>query len=207
MAHRAGGYCEIIGGHEMSLFESDDIKSTPVSKGKVKKVHDSLDNLVYLTEDYRQLEAVFQDLFEETNHFITSFGTFSMHHLLFHLLSFTGSADVYATSWAVGSDVANILLQGKKMGKIREGYFLFDYRVKKYRPRVHDLLQQNFVTKVTSCHAKVTVIKNEDHCVTVVGSANYTKNNRIESYVVTTNKDTGEDYIKWIKERIYAESE
>jgi hypothetical protein len=189
----------------MSLFNIKDIKpnhNTDNSES-IEICRNNLFVKVYNSNNYKELKSKLSSIDYNTNYFITSFGTFSMHHLLLHLLSFTGPAYLYATSWAFATNVANILLDTKKSGLIKEGYLLFDYRVQKYRPKVHTLLKNNFVSKVTSCHAKITIIQNKSHTITCVGSANYTLNNRIESFVISPGKSPGQEYINWIKNKIY----
>ena len=48
-------------------------------------------------------------------------------------------------------------------------------------------------------HAKVTVVLNETWKLAVIGSANYTENERYESGVITLNNDVVDMQLNWIE--------
>jgi len=155
-------------------------------------------NRVFLSENYNQMNASLESLVEGEVYHLVSLGRWSMHHLLFHILKLTGPADVYATTWSINEDVVRHLVEGRNQGMIRSMSFIFDYRVRKYKPAAYFLAQQHFKSRVTSCHAKVTIIDNEDFHVSIIGSANYTRNDRIEVGVIFTDKVTADFHRQWI---------
>ena len=58
-----------------------------------------------------------------------------------------------------------------------------------FRVRMHDLL-----------HAKVTILRNEEgDFISIEGSANYSKNTRIEQFIITNDEDRYRFHEAWIK--------
>ena len=51
-------------------------------------------------------------------------------------------------------------------------------------------------------HAKVTVVYNEKFKIAVVGSANYTENNRYEAGVITTNPAVVDAQLLWMNKAL-----
>ncbi len=155
-------------------------------------------NRVFLSKNYKELNESFAQLEKGYTYQLVSLGRWSMHHLLFHLLKMTGPANVYATTWSISEDVIRHIVEAKNQGLINEMTFIFDYRVRKYRPGAYFLSQQHFKSIVTSCHAKVTIIESKTHHLTIVGSANYTRNDRIEVGSIFTDKETHDFHKNWI---------
>ena len=61
-----------------------------------------------------------------------------------------------------------------------------------------DFLEQDNDIKAAKCHAKVTVIQNETWGISIVSSANYTRNPRIEAGVICNSKEIAEFHKNWI---------
>ncbi|NCB43566.1 MAG: hypothetical protein EOM59_13250 [Clostridia bacterium] len=186
------------------LFKPTDIGQDTV---KDKQTSDMLQqsaglNRVFLSENYKQLNESLQTIKEGYTYHLVSLGHWSMHHLLFHLLKMTGPATIYATTWSISEDVVRHLVEAKKQGLIKDMTFIYDYRVRKYKPAAYFLSQEYFTSIVTSCHAKVTIIESETHQLTIVGSANYTRNDRIEVGVIFTDKATHDFHKNWITHEI-----
>jgi hypothetical protein len=80
---------------------------------------------------------------------------------------------------------------------------VLDYRIERRKPEAFQLAN-NIITriKLTKCHAKVLVIRNETWDVTIIGSANFSKNPRIEAGVIFTDRKTAEFNAGWIDEII-----
>jgi hypothetical protein len=60
--------------------------------------------------------------------------------------------------------------------------------VRKYKPKAYALAVSRFCTHIASLHAKVCVLQNEQYSITIIGSANWTRNSKIESYYVCIEK-------------------
>lgn len=155
-------------------------------------------NRVFFSDDFKKVIEALPVLEPEKIYHLSNDGVWSMHQLVFHIVSLIGKADMYATSWSISEDVIKSIFEGYKSGLLTSVNFLFDYRVKKYRPKAYFFAKSNFNTRVLSCHAKVTVLMNDKYAVWIVGSANYTRNNRIEVCVLGSDRNTAEFHKNWI---------
>ena len=128
-----------------------------------------------------------------------SMGDWSTHDLLFHFLSQTGPADVYFTTWAISEFAIRQLYAFVSSGLITKLSGIFDYRNGIHKPAELQFLKQITTNiKAAKCHAKVTVIQNESWGISIVTSANYTRNPRIESGVICNDLPTAEFHKSWI---------
>ena len=111
-------------------------------------------------------------------------GDWSTHDLLLYLREQTGPAKVYFTTWPISEYAIRQLHNMIGDGLILELKGIFDYRNGTRKPAELQFLQKITTDiKAAKCHAKVTVIINDSWGVCVVGSANYTRNPRIEANV------------------------
>jgi len=132
-------------------------------------------------------------------HFISD-GDWSMHDLVMQLLTIYKPAQLYITTYAIREFPIRQLILAQERGEITNVKMLLDYRAKVRTPEVFHLASMNINSIfLTSIHAKVTVIKSDVGCVTIVASANWTQNPRIEAGLVSTNKDVAEFHINWIE--------
>jgi hypothetical protein len=102
------------------------------------------------------------------------------------------------------SEKASIELKGAmNAGRLLSVNFLVDWRVRVRCPSFLAIAKMHFSrVRVSNCHAKVFVLENEEWCVSVVGSANFTSNPRIEAGHVSTNPVVGVFHKNWILEEI-----
>lgn len=130
-------------------------------------------------------------------------GQWSNHDLLEFVLEKTGPADVYITTWSLTEEPVRAILDYAKRGMIRSLTCLFDYRIKARNPKVFQLIDTVIERKkLTKIHAKVTVIINEEWAVSIMSSANFTKNPRIEAGVILCDYETAAFNVEWIEEEI-----
>ncbi len=135
-------------------------------------------------------------------HYATA-GLWSSHELLDHLLNFTGPAKVFLCTWSIKEMPVRMLVGMIASERITELHCLFDNRVKTQTPEVFHLVKLHAVNARQSvCHAKVTIIENDQWSITIIGSANYTNNPRIEAGVICCNKEISDFHKKWIMEEI-----
>ncbi|RNI27651.1 hypothetical protein EFA69_16160 [Rufibacter immobilis] len=133
-------------------------------------------------------------------------GQWSNHDLLEFILERTGPADVYITTWSLTEEPVRAILDFTEKGLIRSLTCLFDYRIQARNPKVFQLIDSVIERKkLTKIHAKVTVICNEEWAVSIISSANFTKNPRIEAGVILTDTETAAFNIDWIEEEILNE--
>lgn len=135
-------------------------------------------------------------------------GNFAMHDLLLQLLELVkldnGKVpDVWITSFSMTPFSANVIGALKVDGKIDKLSILMDKESKTRYPQVDQILK-NICNDYafTQIHAKVLVVSNGFHSFTVIGSANWTKNPRIESLVILKGNLYAFKNIDWITEEI-----
>ena len=138
----------------------------------------------------------------ETLHCVSA-GEWSMHDLLFHILDQTGPAEVWIASWSITENPCRLLIKGISQGLITKLNILFDWRVKIRCPAAANLAKKHAAScYLTSSHAKVTVVWNEEWQIAIVGSANYTNNPRIEALVITCDPTAATFHRNWINQTI-----
>lgn len=184
------------------LFITDEIKSdhSPIPAGEFSMVVDE-PGATFLEgraqEVIKKIAAGVKQ--NETIHFCTH-GCFSMHELVEQLMTVSGPAKVYITTWAMTENPARAILQLMNDGLITELFCLFDYKIRERSPKAFQLAE-GFMSKIklTKCHAKVTLILNEQWGITILGSANYTRNPRTEAGIICTVKSASEFHRAWIE--------
>lgn len=128
-----------------------------------------------------------------------SMGEWSAHDLLFHILDQTGPAHVIVATWSISEVATRQMIAKCQDGSLLSLAAVLDWRVKVRRPEVLELAKFNISNiRLTSCHAKITTIINDNWHVTIVGSANYTNNPRIEAGVIACDKKVTNFHAKWM---------
>lgn len=128
----------------------------------------------------------------------TSEGEFSMHELLEFLLQRTGPAKVRITSFSITEAAVRSFLHLMEIGIILHLECLFDLSVKR-----HKLGLLNFAANIATsialakCHAKLILIENDNWSVSVIGSANFQVNDKIEAGVISTRPE----FLQFYRER------
>jgi hypothetical protein len=135
--------------------------------------------------------------------FFLSDGYWSMHDLVLRLLQQFNPAELYITTYAIREQSIRAILLAKDDKLISNVNMLLDQRATVRTPEVYQLAKHNFA-KVTlaAVHAKVTILKHPEGCVSIVGSSNWTNNPKLESGVVSTDEALGNWYIDNIKKMI-----
>lgn len=130
-------------------------------------------------------------------------GDWSMHDMIMQLLKTYGPAELFITTYALREFSVRQIILAQAAGDITAVNMLLDYRAKVRTPEVFQLASQN-MNKIClyGIHAKVTVLRSDKGCVTIVGSANWTSNPRVECGVVSMNKELAEFHINWIQKLI-----
>lgn len=139
---------------------------------------------------------------DEVIHIATR-GNWSTPHLIAFILNQIGPAKVWLTSWSVKEQAVRILLGLADEGLITELHALFDERTKVQCPQAYQLAQNQIVDiRLTKIHAKVSVIMNNDWGISIVTSANLTRNPRIERFAICMQKAVAEFDLGWIQQEI-----
>jgi len=183
----------------MSLFSTEDLAKKKPDRPKSGSVPFTGSNLLTIGKANEKLHQVFGKVIEGQSVHYASLGDWSTHDLLFFLLEQTGPARVYFTTWAISEYAIRQLYQFIEHGLILELKGIFDYRNGIRKPAELQFLQKITTDiKAAKCHAKVTVIENDNWGISVVGSANYTRNPRIEAGVLCCDKTVAAFHRDWI---------
>jgi hypothetical protein len=183
----------------MSLFSTEDLTKKKPDRPKSGSVPFTGSNLLTIGKANEKLHQVFGQVIDGQSLHYASLGDWSTHDLLFFLLEQTGPARVYFTTWAISEYAIRQLYQFIEHGLILELKGIFDYRNGIRKPAELQFLKKITTDiKAAKCHAKVTVIENDHWGISVVGSANYTRNPRIEAGVLCCDKTVAAFHRDWI---------
>ncbi len=144
---------------------------------------------------------------KETIFPFASEGTFSMHELLEFLLQKTGPASVRIMSFSITEVAIRSFLTLMENGSIEKLQCIFDLTVKRHRLGLLYFMN-NVVSAIslTKNHAKLILIQNNEWKITVVGSANFNVNDKIEAGVISSQpkffRFYDERFSKWFSEGI-----
>lgn len=156
-----------------------------------------------LLPDNNELASMLSLMGEDVTIFWVIKGDWTMHQLLIGLLNITGAADVVIATYAMCETSARIVAQLKNGNMIRSLSTILDNRVDVRSAGSFQLMTSMSDRLVLDeVHAKVTVIYNENFYVAVIGSANYTENNRYEAGVITTNIDVVKAQLLWMNKAL-----
>jgi hypothetical protein len=149
------------------------------------------------------LESAFPTFAQGYDYPYATAAEWSTHDLIFYLLKFTGPIHLTAATWSVSAKATILLkqaLQAKQLLSIR---FLVDWRVRVRTPEFIALAREGFGdVRISNCHAKAFVMHNAEWSVSVVGSANFTNNPRIEAGHISTNPEVADFHKNWINQEI-----
>ncbi|MBC6698072.1 phospholipase D-like domain-containing protein [Hymenobacter puniceus] len=135
-------------------------------------------------------------------HYATG-GKWSAHELLQYVLERTGPARVYITSWTITEAPLRSLRELRNAGVIKELTLLLDHRIKSRCPQAWQLVPSlQARVHLSKCHAKVTVVENDEWAVAIVSSQNYTRNPRIEAGIVSLDRGAADFHRSWIEREL-----
>lgn len=127
-------------------------------------------------------------------------GQWSMHELLEELLRKAGPSQVFLSTWTVTEDPVRSLFMLKKEGLIKSLSCVLDYRITDRKPKPFQLLKQTADRiALTQCHAKTLVIRGEEWDFACVGSANFSRNPRIEAGAIFEGTQAAKFHQDWIE--------
>jgi len=187
----------------MSLFSLNDLSKKTTLKTESGSVSVSGATICRIGKANAKLQEVFGTIGQDQILPFVSLGDWSTHDLLFFLLEQTGPARVYFTTWAISEYAIRQLYNLIEQGMILELKGIFDYRNGIRKPAELQFLEKiSTDIKPAKCHAKVTVLVNDNWGISIVGSANYTRNPRIEAGVLFTLKDVATFEKNWIEKEL-----
>lgn len=139
----------------------------------------------------------------ETIH-IANDSRWSLHELVVHCLKSTGPAALYFCTYAIKEFQVRLISNMLKDGVLTEIHSLVDYRFRQHDPQAEQLLKNCSTSHrwAKRLHGKVTVIKNENWGIAIIGSGNWTTNTSRDTFVVTCHQQTADYWINWINKNI-----
>ncbi len=124
-------------------------------------------------------------------------GEFSMHQLLEFLLTQTGAAKVHIASFSITEVAIRSFLNQIEKKYISDLTCIFDLSVRRHRLGLLYFMN-NVVNLIalTKNHSKLILIENIRWKVTVISSANFNVNDKIEAGIISTEKRFYDFYLK-----------
>lgn len=171
----------VTGGHFAHLYQSPEVTGFIICKSPAK-----LQQLVTALSPGK------------TIHFVSD-GDWSTHDLVMSLLPLCRPAELYITTYAIRELPVRQLIMAMEKKDILAVNMLLDNRARVRTPDVYQLASFN-LTKIclTHIHAKVTVLRGPDISITIMGSANWTQNPRIEVGILSRDDALAQFHIDWI---------
>jgi len=183
------------------LISTKNLVNDDKSKKRNKQGENSDDVMheFYLATGYKEFSTRLNSLEQNKHYTFVTFGQWSLKHVVFHLIKLIGSCDIYSTTYGLGPSSARGIVSSLKSGMISSFHFLYDWKIKTYKVEAHDICSVNFPVKLANIHAKVTVLLNDSWGISITGSANWSDtNNKIETTIISTNRDLAEFHKNWI---------
>ena len=157
----------------------------------------------FLLEGSREIEKYLPSLSIGHSYSLLSFGDWSLKELVMHIARIIGPCDVVSTTYGLGTRASKGIIRALDIGLFRSFSFLYDKKVREYKEEAHNVCASRFPVKITSIHAKITILKNEEWGVMVTGSANWSDNNaKIEHAEVIVNREKADFFYEILKKSI-----
>lgn len=134
-------------------------------------------------------------------HFVCD-GSWSTHDLMIKLMEIYAPCRVWMTTYSITEFPARILAGFVQKNMISELNVLMDYRAKDRYPAVQQLMSNISTIRLTPIHAKVLILENDQQGITLLGSANWTTNKRIEAGVFDRSPHVRNFHKEWILKKM-----
>ena len=173
-------------------------------KGKILSVGEPKRFHALVNKGNKNVEDVFPPTIQKGDNFHwVSFGGWSMYHLISYVLKTTGPAHLLFSTWAISEQSARSLVLWKESGQLLSISGILDIRARTRHEGAYHLIHGHCNHLVLAhCHAKIAVIYNQDWHITILGSANFTENPRIEAGILTSNDEVGVFHQNWLNNQI-----
>lgn len=147
----------------------------------------------------KKLERLLQAVEPGCNVHYLSDGYFSLHDLVISLVKKYAPVKVYFSTYALRELPTRQLVMCIKDQLITSLEVVLDYKAQVKSAEVNAFAKMNFTRLgLKPIHAKVCVIQNDDISISIVGSANWTVNPKVEAGVICGVKSIADFHIDWI---------
>lgn len=182
-----------------SNHDSGDYRQTPGNLPSPSFSEASGSSDFVIATRQQRLDELVASLKADRHYHIVSYGQWDSHQVLSKILDHFGAARVCLTSWSITELPVKQLLNLIAKGLITGITCLFHSRVKINNPNAHQLADHAIArVRLTEIHAKTITIINDDVAISITTTANFSRNKRIEKYVISTHRQIAEADEKWI---------
>jgi hypothetical protein len=190
----------------VSLFSSKEIAAANLQQPEQKAGSVMVNGMILTANQHFDfIEEKIQTISPGQSCCFISYGAWSNIDLLEYLLIKSGPAKVYFSTWSISAEAISRIAAWHNQNVITDLHVVMDAGLRNRKPDLYQQAVGSFAKlKVTAIHAKVTVVQNENFNLVVIGSANYTKNPRIETGMIINDKTVADFNIKWILEEFHA---
>jgi len=114
--------------------------------------------------------------------------------------------EMYLATWTISIANINRITESIKEGKLKKLVMVFSSTLKPANPSLYSRLVSSLIDlpnvslKEVNSHAKTFSISNGKDYITISGSANWSKNPRIENYLILNDKELFEHHKEWMSE-------
>ncbi len=148
---------------------------------------------------FRHIKKQLQALQPHKSYHLLSKGSWSLYELIVYLAKHIGSCSLVFSTWAISEEAALTFsdLQQKKVFTSVSG--IFDHTTESHKNGALTICQ-TFFSKIafSHLHAKVAVLHNASWNISIVSTANMTKNPRYERTIIFTNPEVATADITWL---------
>ena len=185
------------------LFDEIDMNADQPIKGRVKTTR--LKDKMKLIQRLQELKQVMPPIEKNTTYHLISSDNFGSIELLKHLVEQHKPVNIYITTWSINQEFMDMLTEYLKRG-IQVDFYI-DKSIKGRKAHLaaqvvnlaYDYNNLNLKYHYL-LHSKVTLITNGDEFISIEGSANYSKNTRIENFTITESKELFNFHKNWMQE-------
>lgn len=131
-------------------------------------------------------------------HYVSA-GSWALHDLLRYVIQQVGPADVLGFTWSITQPAADQLVDMIQKGEIKSLSIVMDGKMSKWSRGASVYLKDHCRDfRIVGCHAKGFWLHSEKMDVSVVSSANFSNNPRIEAGVISTQEGVCDFHHEWI---------
>lgn len=160
-------------------------------------------SLFDLSVNKKTLQKQLGTLEESQAKFFVSRAHWNLHEVVQHFASQLSKPDLYFTTWAMKEQPARAIMDMRNRGMIGKVFALISDRMPGNDKQSLQLLEPILSgSRQLKLHAKVACLLSENEGITILGSANWSANPRIESGVAIRDFNLTNEFANWIRNEI-----